>query len=95
MFDSLIIGALTTLILGGFYYLFKKATSKTQVYVQNGFLIVFALLLLIVFFLSFSTFEEFPTLLLPMLVVVIPGEFLIIKKLLKNWDLLHSDDFKE
>lgn len=95
MLDSFIIGVLSTIVLGGFYCLFKTVVGKTHVQVQTGCLIFLAILLLLVFFLSFSVYEEFPILLLPILTVVLPGEVLLVRKIIKNVDRLQRKDFDD
>lgn len=95
MVESLIIGALSSLVISGFYFLFKKPTKKIHVYIQNAFLILLAIVCLIALISSFTTIDEYAILLLPMLIVVIPGGYFIIRKLYKNIQQLNNNEFEE
>ena len=93
--DSFIIGALTALVLGLFTFLFKKPTKKSHLYIQNTFLVLLAIVCLISLFSSFAFPKESLILILPISIVVVPGEFFIIRKLLKNLEQLKNGSFKE
>lgn len=95
MFESFIIGALTSLVLSAFYFLFKKPSKKSHLYIQNIILIILAILCLIAFVVSLTVLTEFPILILPLLITVVPGVFFIIKKLLINQKELKNYAFEE
>lgn len=94
MFESFAVGALSCLVISGFYFLFKKPCKRSHVYIQNTILVILSVLGVIAFVSSLATIDEFPALILPVLTVVMPGEFFIFKKLLKNFNLLNNDKFE-
>lgn len=95
MFDSLIIGAGTALVIGGFYFLFQKPSKKIYLYIQNVILVILAVICLIVFLASFSELDEFAVLILPIMIVVVPSLILIVRKLYKNYQQLKNNNFEE
>ena len=95
MFESFIIGVLSSLVIGAFYFLFKKPSKKTHLYIQNTILIVLGIFCLITFIAALTTMTEFPILILPIIIVVAPGAFFIVKKFLSNLKLLNSNEFEE
>ena len=96
MFESFIIGALPSLVIGAFYFLFKKPSKKSHLYIQNAILIILGVLCLVAFMAALTTMTEVPILILPMIVVVVgPGAFFIVKKFLNNLKLLSSNEFEE
>ena len=95
MFEPFIIGALSSLVIGAFYFLFKKPSKKSHLYIQNAILIILGVLCLIAFIAALTTMTEFPILILPIIVVVGPGAFFIVKKFLNNLKLLSSNEFEE
>ena len=95
MFDSLIIGAGTALTLGAFYFLFKKPRKKTHLLIQNAILAILALILFIAFIFGLTESGDSAILLLPLLIVVVPGEFFVIKKLYNNVKSMQNNNFEE
>ena len=95
MFDSLIIGAGTALVIGGFYFLFQKPSKKIHLYIQNVILVIFAVVLFAVSIFGLTEFSETPILLLPLLVIEVPGMIFIARKLYKNYQQLKNNDFEE
>ena len=95
MFDSFIIGALSSLVISAFYFLFKKPSKKSHLYIQNTILIILGVLCLVSFITALTTMTEFPILILATIVVVVPGAFFIVKKFLNNLKLLSSNEFEE
>ncbi|MBE6600361.1 MAG: hypothetical protein E7640_04090 [Ruminococcaceae bacterium] len=95
MVESLIIGALSSLVISGFYFLFKKPTKKIHAYIQNAFLILLAIVCLLALIASFTTIDEHAISSLPALIVVIPGGYFIIRKLYKNIRQLNNNEFEE
>ena len=95
MFDSLIIGAGTALVIGGFYFLFQKPSKKIHLYIQNVVLVILALILLFAFGFVLTDISESPILILPIFIVVVPAEVFIGWKLYKNYNLFKNNDFEE
>ena len=93
MFDSFIIGALSSLVIGAFYFLFKKPSKKMHLYIQNTVLIILGVFCLISFIAALATMRESPILILPFIIVVGPGTFFIVKKFLNNLKILKSNEF--
>ena len=96
MFDSFIIGALTALVLGGFYFLFKKPTKKIHAYIQIAVLGVLALILFICFISALTTLgDEFAVLVLPVMIVIVPGEIFVIYRLYTTVQCLKNNEFEK
>ena len=95
MFEALIIGAGTSLVLSGFYFLFKKPSKKIHIYVQNAVLVLLAIICFFALIFSLTIVDEFTILLLPILIEVVPGEIIIIMKLYKNIQKLKNNEFEE
>ena len=95
MFEPFIIGAISSLVIAAFYWLFKKPSKKTHLYIQNVILIMLGVFCLIAFIAALTTMTEFPILILPILIVVGPGVFFIVKKFLNNLKQLTNNEFEE
>ena len=95
MLDSFIIGAGTALTIGAFYFLFTKPRKKTHLLIQNVILIILALILFITFIFGLTEIGDSAIILLPLLIVVVPGEFFVIKKLYNNVKSMQNNDFEE
>lgn len=93
--EAFIIGAITSLIIGGFYFLFQKPSKKIHLYIQNVILVILAVVLLAVSIFGLTEITEAPILLLPLLIVVVPGMIFIIKKLYNNLQQLKNNNFEE
>lgn len=94
MLDSFIVGALTSLILSGFYFLFKKPNKKIHLYIQNAILTILFIFLLIGFIGGIASLSEFPTFIL---LIIVDGLLIsfIVKKFLNNLKQLRNNDFEE
>ena len=94
MLDSFIVGALTSLILSGFYFLFKKPNKKKYIYIQNAILIILVIFLLFGIIGSIATLSEFPPFIFLIIVYALLIPF-IVKKFLNNLKQLRNNDFEE
>ena len=92
--ESFIIGAVSTLIIGGFFILFQKPSKKIHLYIQNVVLVILALILLFAFGFGLTDISESPILILPIFIVV-PAEVFIGWKLYKNYNLFKNNEFEE
>ena len=94
LIDTFIIGALSSLVISAFYFLFKKPRKKLHLYIQNAILIVLTCFILIAFIASLTIIIEFPILIIPIIIVAFLGEFFILKKLFNNSEQLINNDFE-
>ena len=93
--ESFIIGAVSTLIIGGFFILFQKPNKKIHLYIQNIVLVILALILLFAFCFGLTEISESPILILPLFIVIVPAEAFIGWKLYKNYNLFKNNEFEE
>lgn len=93
--ESFLVGAISSLIITGLYFLFKKPSKKKHLYIQNTILIILAVLCLIMGISSIFALEDFPALIFLSIFSVSIAGFFIGWKLNKNLKLLQSDELKD
>ena len=94
MIDAFMVGAITSLIISGFYFLFKKPTKKIHAYIKIIILAVLGIFGLILYVAGLTEIEEAPITIFSTIGIV-PLEFLIVYKFIKILKLLQSNEFEE
>ena len=94
MIDAFMVGAITSLVISGFYFLFKKPTKKIHAYIKIIILAVLGIFGLILNVVSLTEIEESPAIIFS-IIVSIPLEFVIVYKFIKILKLLQSNEFEE